>query len=452
MVSPNTWKLLDFGQDLPRLLVKTRFDEEGYEIQLTDLSRIWGETLKYNAIVERAAEERCSIDPSENDQYQILLDKIDGSFSGAKGTTLELHYEDGENDLSLDLSAPLPGCLPPLKWMIRFEQRRQSDIAEELVKPLLQQANRLRHQIQFLVDEVTAKDRVIGKITDRLESSGNDLTTVFPGVSNIKPNRKRSQKQQLAAHVEGLADFDEATWRASILPKFDHFEVSPTLLNDILADLPAPGSSEFKENAREEWWEAIGRGKRGNVERGAHNTSCWAKRGGGVGSVQPKLSNGEGAEDDDFQKQETPPHLNNRSRDALADDDETEDEDDLDALGAIGGRKASPTPSKIDGPLAEESLPPRSKQRAMLGPYGGKKKSSTPETEDEEPVGWIPKPKSKLGAFGGRAKEPATRKVDRLSEEATMDETPEHRANKKRERLRKEMQNKHPVKKKKRKF
>ncbi|KAK4626448.1 hypothetical protein CLAFUW4_04902 [Fulvia fulva] len=582
MAGVSTWKLLEFGQELPRLLIKTRFKDNGYNIQLTDLSRIWSESLEHEDIVKRAAEEGCSIDPSENDQYQILLEKIDGAISGDKGSTIELRYDDEQhNSLSLDLSAPLPGSLPTLSWSIQLKQRDQSDIAKDLVTPLLQQANHLRHQVQFLVDEVVAKDRVIAKITDRLESSGNDLTTVFPGVSNIKTNRKRPQREQLAGHVKGLADFDEETWRASIAPKIDHFEVSPNLLNDLLSDLPAPDSSDFNESANGEWWKRLQHGNCGKIQHESHVVGDEAGKSRRSDSAQAKLSVNRSTEDKDFRKQDTPPHLSHRSHSrnrstatsqdsdaapriapvALADDEETENEDDLDAvpsrtsssqtngrlqqaasqksaigsntppskrtakLGAIGGKRqksASPEPAQVQ---RHESPHPSTREKTKLGAFGGKKKRSvTPETDDEEPIKTPPKRKPRLGVFGGPSKEctsategqglqerrlptknkklgtfggkgqgsiqrdetteqavssttspaqrklgtiggrastrtveslpPAAQKVEevdqdeKLSEEPEVDETPEERANRKRELLRKEMQEKHPVKKK----
>ena len=66
----------------------------------------------------------------------------------------------------------------------------------------------MKRDVEVLTQELSAKDRVITRMGDRLELAGMDLTTVFPGVSNIKLSRKKSQRAQLAGHVKGLAEYD----------------------------------------------------------------------------------------------------------------------------------------------------------------------------------------------------------------------------------------------------
>ncbi|KAK4504501.1 hypothetical protein PRZ48_005417 [Zasmidium cellare] len=474
MAETMSWRTLELGEEgVPQLLVKTRFDKDGYEIQLTDLSRIWGEKLRKREIVKRASDEGCSIDPSEDDQYDILLEKIGSALRGDKGTTLSLYSRNNGGALQLDLSAPLPGSLPTFVWNVKLERLPDSAVGLELVTPLVSQAARLRDQMQLLISELASKDHVIGKITDRLEASGNDLTAVFPGASGVKISRKRSQRGQLAGHVKGLADFDEQAWRASLKQGDDTPNLSSDLLNSVLDCLPLAEASV----AADEWWidlpDAAAKGnqarsRNGTSQQSQNSARELSQRQSSATNGQPTLRPEQSAEDEEFQRQGTPPQLKKNhlpaddedgETDVTADEvtkpdeleDEETDDDDLDAapskapssqtkgrsqqqpenaaavkassppprkLGIIGGKKSrSPQPPpepEHEAETEDEDMPapapePRPKAKGKLGAFGGKKAASPqpaqPSEPDPEPVQESPpKKKSKLGAFGGASK------------------------------------------------
>lgn len=475
MAKVNSWRALQLGEDLPRLLVKTRSDQGGYDIQLTDLSRIWGEKLGKNEVVERAGGIGCSIDPSEDDQYEILLDKIGSALRNDSGTKLEFHSQAEGHELQLDVSAPLPGSLPTFTWTINLVRMPDQSVGTDLVTPLLAQATQQRHQMQQLIDELASKDRVIAKITDRLETSGNDLTAVFPGVSNIKTSRKKSQRAQLANHVKGLADFDESVWRASLVQDPEAVNLSADVLNSVLEGLSTSQNPDDGDVATVAWWTELSKAgskrQASQVKSRASSARPASQRLNGT-TGNHHSSTADDSIVDDFQRQGTPPQLKKQQASQVdkghedgstaespskptpdqMEDAETEDEDDLDAvpsgasssqtkgrsqqqdgfssstnvpsaapqkLGAFGGKKAkSPQPEPEPEPAAEaeteddEPPPaPKSNPRGRIGAFGGNKaKDPEPAQEDppEDAANEVeispPKPRTKLGAFGGKSK------------------------------------------------
>lgn len=166
-----SWTTAGFSGCATQLLFKTRFDRSGYHVQLTDLSRIWEEALSKQEIIKRAVETGCSFNPGDDDtNYQTFLTCIQSALKGEERTTSALRKSDPEL-LLLDLTVSLPGGLSALKWTIEFVQLPISAVANEIVGPLLLQANNMRSQIQQLVDEISARDHVIQKITDKFVCS-----------------------------------------------------------------------------------------------------------------------------------------------------------------------------------------------------------------------------------------------------------------------------------------
>ncbi|CAK3748467.1 unnamed protein product [Lecanosticta acicola] len=448
------WRSVDVKTSAPHLLVKTEFNDEGYDIQLTDLSRVWGERLGKDALVERAIASRCSIEPSEPDQYRIFVEKITAALKSQKGTTVDLKSK--SNGLVLQITAPLPKPLASFTWTIEFVRLPDTAVAAELVNPLLVYANSLQHQIQQLVDELAAKDHVISKITDRLEPTNIKLVDIFPGVINAKASQKgkKTEREQLAGPVKGMANFDENAWRQSNVSKKDTSELTSSLPDVVLKDTPILERPSHHQHAQDEWLLDLDTVSQKDALPGESGPDR---------DEQALMSRKEGSRDDQFQRQRMPPTLRHRdptpstedeepamnpqeaSRDNLdpkppEDDESTADEDDLDAapsqkpsqtkgrsrpneeanqpatsktsrsLGVMGGRHAErPSP----GTATEPSPAQTKKKSSRLGAFGGKKKTGSPDEETEaeddfengdSPAPSPAKPKQRLGVFGGKSK------------------------------------------------
>ena len=307
MATIGHWQVLTANvENAPKLLVRAQFKDSGYEIELTDLSNMWRESVTKEDIIQRASDTGSSIDPGQdNEQFWIFLSKIQSALNGDEGTSLSLHAAGNDGAvLSMELSTKLPHPLPAFVWNLQLELIPRQDTERLLVTPLLHKANNLLHQIDQLVFELHDKDRVISKICDRLETSGNDLTTVFPGVSNIKTSRKRGQREQLARHVKGLGDFDHRAWSAQHANLESNEDMDDYQLDHVLESLPI--SSTKASSGHADWWQNLGKHSQSQSKgRNGASSNSGSKRGGS----SQRLEADESMQDDDFQTQSTPPHL-----------------------------------------------------------------------------------------------------------------------------------------------
>jgi len=199
-------------RNLPALFVKLALATQSYTIILTDLTHVWEEHLDQQGIFDRAENDGCAISPREDKhQLQILLEKIDDALLGAEGTSVSIKH-DLDEGLNLRLLAPLPDPLPRLTWTAQLRKQESQALTNYVVGPLLLNLHGKQMGIEKLQSELREKDHVIARLLDRLESSGTDLTTVFPGTSNIRPSKKVSQRNQLAKYVKGLSPFELNLW------------------------------------------------------------------------------------------------------------------------------------------------------------------------------------------------------------------------------------------------
>jgi hypothetical protein len=341
------WKHLRVvNEQIPPLLIKSTFGKHGYSIKLTDLSRIWVETLSRDEIITRARKRNCSIDPGEDgSQHRIFLDKLQSALNQDGKTNLAFSATN-HGKLKLHLEAPLPSPLPTFEWEVDLKRSNDSELGAELVSPLLRRAHILNRRMELLIAELHAKDKIISKITDRLETSGHDLTAVFPGLSNVKLTRSTSQQEQLARHIRGLGKFDEATWKAHLSTATDTAVLPESSEDDIFASLPQASVISDDADKAANWWQQIPVGRHIDLEEEVLEDAP-----GGAGRVpdqQRSLLRQETSDVDQydgFQRQATPPRLRNHSPPtaiqedvemsgtggpALSDEDSTEDEDDLD--------------------------------------------------------------------------------------------------------------------------
>ena len=448
------WKYLRQNDaQLPSLLVKASFSENGYSVRLTDLSRIWAEDLDDTQVTTRARARNCSIDPGEDiEQYNIFTEKLQNALQQLDKTTLALSATKNGN-LKLHLEAPLPSPLPAFEWEIDLKQMSDRSVEIDLVSPLLQKACLLERHMQLLIAELKAKDKVISKITDRLEASGYDLTAVFPGVANAKTTGSKPKREQFARHVRGLGEFDEDSWLAKVAADSEAHPVFDESADSILASLP-PVVAVGKE-MHLDWWRKLAHGH--HIELTSEGPD--SARGTGDGkSGQDGSFNGRGGstavdDNDGFQRQATPPrlrphaislttneHINKdeANEDLANGEDSTEDEDDLDGppprskpaqrqvrhsntrANVVADNRKSPTPpttkpathvATTRGPFTHEEDtedddddldgPSQASQKATTSSQlPSREKSQTPQPS----LSSAPSPRKRLGTLGKRAR------------------------------------------------
>ncbi|KAI9812971.1 MAG: hypothetical protein M1832_006450 [Thelocarpon impressellum] len=166
------WRALPLPQNgdaRPSLIVKCRFTKSSYVVHLTDLTRIWSESLDRREIIRRALNEDTSIDPSEDsEQLRILLQKIQGAINGDEGTTLHLD-ERGPGEVRLNVQSPLPEPLKPLRWPIHLSTCSPEVLTNELLLPVL--AEHADHPAEREISQRVAPSPANEPESDRLEAS-----------------------------------------------------------------------------------------------------------------------------------------------------------------------------------------------------------------------------------------------------------------------------------------
>ncbi|KAH0565365.1 hypothetical protein GP486_001248 [Trichoglossum hirsutum] len=304
------WHILPLDRrprSVPQLLANYSFDVNvGYTICLTDLTRVWSETLGLQQIIRRSLEEDISIDPSEDDsQLKILLDKIQAAIQGAEGTSLEFlpHERDG---LVMEVNAALPSPLAPLIWPIRLGLSAQELLTEKLVLPSLGYHLDLRDEIESLIGQVKSKDRIIGKFMDKMEMSGVDLGTIFPGISMGKKSGQLEMAQKV---VRGLEPFKEETWRKEMRGRARETKSKKEVLDTIfgsneIGPFAAIGREIIGADSASNWWE--------NLDSRSKGGSAEAKKVSTSGGAEAQATESESS--NEFQTQETPPHLKGPSK------------------------------------------------------------------------------------------------------------------------------------------
>ncbi len=194
---------------IPTLLLKCSFHKTGYSIFVTDLARVWTEALNREQVIQRASQDKTSIDPSDDDsQLAILLDKIKNAVEGREKSSLQLQVETDES-LVLIAAVTLPPPLSPLRWSIHLTLASQDVFREQVVVGCIETAYLHKRFVQELLQQINDKDHVISKLLDRIESSGTAIESIFPGTAGIKHSAKGISREQAGRLVRGLAGFDQ---------------------------------------------------------------------------------------------------------------------------------------------------------------------------------------------------------------------------------------------------
>jgi len=257
------WELLrrtSLPASVPPLLVKYKSDGAGYTVYLTDLTYIWSESLINEQVIQRSLDEETSIEPKDDsDQLRILLAKIGDGLSGKDDTNLDLLPGDDGKHLRLNIFARLPSPFRPLQWPIYLIPLAPEALRAELLIPLLTNQKALRKQVASLLVHVKEKDNVILKLTDKIESSGIDMTMMFPGAIGAKVGRRGLGREIAAKAVPGLAAFNEDSWRKETseaeVPSGDENELIMSLFPNELPD----SKHMTDEHPLNAWWNTLPR-------------------------------------------------------------------------------------------------------------------------------------------------------------------------------------------------
>lgn len=427
-----SWRLLPVtAPDIPTLLVSATFTKDSYHFRLTDLANVWVENMERKPIIKRGLMEDTSIDPSDGpDQIRRMLELLRAAFDHDdpehSDTSLTLARDDDNDSLVLHVTCVLPQPLKPFKWPMELKKSPQSNLATELVLPMVQAHEAKLREIDQLISALCEKDGIITRLVDKLEATGTGLEHVFNSLSG----KRRVTRAAAEAKVKGLAPFSEAEFRNSTSELRSVAQPSDvsTLLEDVFGTTGLTYKSDLDLEASatlNDWWTRIGKGK--HVALVGKPSKKKARTPSPPPATEPKVKE----EDvDDFQVQVTPSAV--RKRDTRArpqlettNDDETSSGEDEDQpvvpsarkehapspskaaksrIGVLGGRKAPST-----SPVTRQTPPRKAASKKAPGSYNDD--SETASDDDEKDQGHSPSPPPKqlpnrggLGRSGGKAK------------------------------------------------
>lgn len=313
---PSAWRKLPLPpqENLPPLLFKYIATPNGYDIYLTDLTYIWSERLKQRAILDRASDENTSIDPSEDsEQFKVLLEKIEDALRGSPGGSIALNNGLKANSLELTTTTKLPSPLPPLQWTLYLLREPQTSLTSELLLPLLREEADRETRQRSLLDHLKEKDWVLRKLFDKIESSGIDLSTVFPSAAAGLRSAKKGiiTLSQAAKYIKGLAPFDEEEWRNEVGGGNAESGLAPNLVGE-LSDATL-GLRRFGP-APDKWWEGLD--IRGPAPEAGKRKKVIATRAAEASTTETRRVDVTEDEEsaDEFQRQETPPRIREAKR------------------------------------------------------------------------------------------------------------------------------------------
>ncbi|KAG8533665.1 uncharacterized protein KY384_001406 [Bacidia gigantensis] len=217
---PTHWRYVD-GTDAP-LLIQHDFGPTSYAIWLTDLTYIWTESLDRRRIIQNAFSLDTSIDPSEDhSQMRSLLSCVQKALDQDAGTDLQIVFEDGGNCIALRLTVPLPASLPALQWNVNLQKCPQAEVTRKLVVPLLVDRTQAMSERRSLIQQIKDKDNIISKLVSQMQADGCDLSKAFPGALTTKSSTKANVRQLASKSVKGFAQFEEKSWQTHVSQNSD---------------------------------------------------------------------------------------------------------------------------------------------------------------------------------------------------------------------------------------
>ncbi|RHZ68107.1 uncharacterized protein CDV56_102460 [Aspergillus thermomutatus] len=265
-------------------------------------------------ILNRADEDATTIDPSEDpDQFEVLLGKIGEALSSEPESTASLEHGLREDSMKLTVSTKLPAPLRPLIWTIYLSKEPQSSTSQHLVLPLLRAEAGWESRQRTLLDHLSKKDWVLGKLFDKIESMGMDLSTIFPGITGLRKAHGDTLLSQAAKYIKGVAPFDEPEW----LDEVAKSSPDSVFAADILAEVS--GSEETRGIDRlgpppDRWWEKLAATRAitlapPELEEATKTVEKKPTKNVSKMDTDTDTGNDDLNDDDEFERQETPPRL-----------------------------------------------------------------------------------------------------------------------------------------------
>jgi len=214
MNTKSGWQELktDRKKQCPKLFYNYAADENGYQLQFTDLIALWTATATADDVRNRARDNRTSIDASQSSQLPVLLKKLKESLAQGSNVLKKDLPSDSETVL-LETTLILPRPLEPLEWHFILERQCSGEMAEHILRPCLYEASESMKKIDTLISTIEAKDRVISRLVEKIEASSMDLSLIFPGITGPRARKGQVTVKDAERHVPGLRKFYKREWQ-----------------------------------------------------------------------------------------------------------------------------------------------------------------------------------------------------------------------------------------------
>ncbi|KAI0105919.1 XLF-domain-containing protein [Daldinia grandis] len=392
MAQASKWHPLPAFPHLPALMISLQYASSSYTVRVTDLANLWVECLDRKGIILRSLQENTSIDLSDGDpnQWTVFFSKLDAAFDPTspdhQTTSLSISASTAGTTsgggLALHVTCMLPEPLKPLRWPLYLTKCPPIGLASELVLPLIQAHHVRTLEIQDLITRLKEKDAVITKLVDKLEANKVGLEYVFNSLSTKrKPSRAAAEEK-----VKGLAAFNESEWKSGVAANQELPQDLSSLIREAFAETGLHNivNAEISPSSQlNDWWTKLGSSSIAAIKPRKETTKQSRE------TPPLDIRTTRERDDDDFQVQATPPHLQSirRKYDYSGAAGDTTDDDDSPVeipdshpavaqekpgsrIGAVGGKKPnkdnSASQSSRTVPIDDDETPSESDTEPVL--------------------------------------------------------------------------------------
>lgn len=369
----------------PTLLACIELGPSDYTVRVTDMANLWVESLDMKAIKVRGWAENTTIDPSDSTEnmsklLSCLCAALEPSHEDHERTSMSLSRaslsDAGEGGLTVHITCDLSG-LQPLKWPMHLRKASSTSMTSTLIVPLVEAQYARALEIRALTTILSKKDAVLNKLLDKLEATGTGLEHIFNQLSG----KKKISRASAAEKIKGLAPFDWQQWKRGN----DRQKEPPnteSLVREVFKEGNVKGceSLDNGESSRlDRWWldlkgtlQVLQPGRAPDVQQQAPLSRTDHES-------LDEHSDDEKDGDDDFQVQETPPHLTSRSKSekivhTTTANSESTDSEDNELMASSSKASGSPAPQFVPKPPI-----------GRMGAIGGKKSPPQKRAASPEP-------------------------------------------------------------------
>ncbi|RMZ92135.1 hypothetical protein DV736_g627, partial [Chaetothyriales sp. CBS 134916] len=269
-----------------------------FAVVIAIVALLWQCNLTKADINSKAAEQHCSIDPSESaDQMNVFLCKLEQSLETGKNHLIRAAGSESD-ELCFSTRISLPHPLAPLSFSFKLGLSSPSLLSRTIVQPALATISTLQSQLSSLERHIKDKDHVISKLLDRIKSQSIDMSMIFPTLTGAGGRNGIVTVEMAKKRITGMEAFDHESWAR----QFDGLNGEPVRVAELLNGVQSESSGK---DVDEDWTHHLPSRRpaewaRVNTSQSQSQTKSQDMSGHDQGTV---------TSEDEFKRQATPPSL-----------------------------------------------------------------------------------------------------------------------------------------------